>query len=81
VDESHAAKLATFTLPRGVVQGAFSVEDPRLTDFLRTDANRHASLVIVSETAQKNGQSVVYGFAGNHHPTLSPPTLRLKLTP
>lgn len=81
VDESHAAKLATFTLPRGVVQGAFSVEDPRLTDFLKTDSNRHASLVIVSETAKKNGQSVVYGFAGNHHPTLSPPTLRLKLTP
>lgn len=81
VDESHATKLATFKLPRGVVQGAFSVEDPRLTDFLKTDANRQASLVIVSETAQKNGQSVVYGFAGNHHPTLSPPTLRLKLTP
>jgi ferric-dicitrate binding protein FerR (iron transport regulator) len=81
VDESYATKLATFKLPRGVVHGAFSVEDPRLTHFLKTDANRQASLVVVSETVQKNGQGVVYGFAGNQHPTLSPPTLRLKLTP
>jgi hypothetical protein len=81
VDTTHAVKLGTFTMPRGVVSGAFSVGGEMLADFLNNDPNRRATLIVVRETALPKGTSAVHGFAGNRHPTLAPPTLRLTLAP
>jgi hypothetical protein len=79
VDLSHAVKLGTFTTPRGVVSGSFSVDDPALGAFLNADSTGRATLIVVRENSEPGINSAVHGFAGNHHPTLAPPTLRLVL--
>jgi len=79
VDTAKAVKLGTFTTPRGVVSGSFSIEGQALANFLNTDANRRATLIVVRETSEPGNSAAVHGFAGNHHPTLAPPTLKLTL--
>jgi len=74
-----AVKLGTFVMPQGVLEGTFSITTPELAAFLNHDANKLATLVVVRETAEIVGGSVVHGFAGNHHPTLKAPTLRMVL--
>ncbi|HEY2842589.1 MAG TPA: DNRLRE domain-containing protein [Bryobacteraceae bacterium] len=80
VDTTRAVKLGTFTTPRGVVSGTFSIEGQPLAEFLNADGNRRATLIVVRETQESTSNSAVHGFAGNHHPTLAPPTLRLTLS-
>lgn len=72
-----AVKLGSFSMPQGVLEGVFSVGSAELAAFLNRDANRLATLIVVRETAELVGGSVVHGFAGNHHPTLKPPMLRV----
>ena len=79
VDPTRAVKLGTFTTPRGVVSGAYSISGEALADFLNRDANRQATLIVVRETLEAKNTGAVHGFAGNRHPTLAPPTLRLTL--
>ena len=79
VDGTHATRLGSFTLPRGVVSGAWSISGTALADFLNHDANRRATMVVVRETSEPGNGSAVHGFAGNRHPELAPPTLRLTL--
>jgi len=81
VDMTRAVKLGTFTTPRGVVSGTYSIEGRALADFLNADANRRATLIVVRETSDEKNNGAVHGFAGNRHPTLAPPTLRLTLAP
>jgi hypothetical protein len=79
VDTTKAVKLGTFTTPRGVVSGTFSIEGQALASFLNADTNRRATLIVVRETSETSNNAAVHGFAGNHHPTLAPPTLKLTL--
>lgn len=79
VDTTKAVKLGTFTTPRGVVSGSFSIEGQALASFLNADTNRRATLIVVRETSEPSNNGAVHGFAGNHHPTLAPPTLKLTL--
>ena len=79
VDATRAVPLGTFTIPRGVVAGTYAIAGRALADFLNADANRQATLVVVRETSEAGRNSAVHGFAGNRHPTLAPPTLRLAL--
>ncbi len=81
VDLSRAVKLGTFTMPRGIVAGTYAISGEALANFLSRDANHLATLVIVRETTDAKGNGAVHGFAGNRHPTLAPPTLRLTLAP
>jgi ferric-dicitrate binding protein FerR (iron transport regulator) len=81
VDLAKAVKLGTFIMPRGVMSGAYGISGPSLAAFLNSDANRLATLIIVRETSEPKPNGAVHGFAGNRHPTLAPPTLRLILTP
>jgi hypothetical protein len=80
VDISKANKLGTFITPKGVVTGTYSIGGQALADFLNNDANRRATLVVVRETSDPNNNSAVHGFAGNRHPTLAPPTLKLTVS-
>lgn len=80
VDAGRAVKLGTFVLPRGVQQGAYFIEGDRLIECLNRDINHQVSLVVVCENPQLQTNGLVYGFAGNNHPTLPPPTLRLRTT-
>jgi hypothetical protein len=77
VDESKVMLLGSFTMPQGVLEGAFTLQGEALAKFLQSDQNRLATLIVVRETSELKGGSVVHGFAGNNHPTLKPPTLRL----
>lgn len=79
VDMSKAVALGTFTIPQGVLEGAFTMRSEELARFLNQDSNRFATLIVVRETKETLGGGVVHGFAGNRHPTLKPPTLRLSL--
>lgn len=79
VNLEQATRLGSFTLPRGVVSGRYLIESPELAAFLNADVNRQATLIVVRETVQVSNDAAVHGFAGNHHPTLAPPTLRLLL--
>lgn len=74
-----AVRLGSFTMPQGVLEGPFTLDTPELAAFLQQDANRLATLVIVRETAETKSGSVVHGFAGNRHPALRPPTLRMRV--
>jgi hypothetical protein len=81
VDPAKSLKVGEFTLPRGVLRGAFSIEGAALVDCLRKDANRLLTLIVVRENALELDSGVVHGFAGNRHPSLPPPTLRLRVGP
>lgn len=59
--------------------GAFSIRGEALARFLTNDKNLYATLVVVRDTPESVGGGLVHGFAGNNHPTLKPPTLRLVL--
>jgi len=80
VDTTRAVKLGTFTTPRGVVSGTYSIDGQPLADFLNADTTGRATLIVVRETSEPGSNSAVHGFAGNHHPALAPPTLRLTLS-
>jgi hypothetical protein len=77
VTPGQAVKLGSFTMPQGVLEGTFSINTPELAAFLNHDGNKLATIVVVRDTAEAMGGSVVHGFAGNHHPTLKAPTLRM----
>jgi hypothetical protein len=79
VDPAKAVKLGTFTTPRGVVSGTFSIAGQPLADFLNAATGPRATLIVIRETALPGNDTAVHGFAGNHHPTLAPPTLRMTL--
>jgi FecR protein len=78
-DAARAVKLGTFVMPPGVVSGAYTVDTPELAAFLTRDAHPRATLIVVRETSVSKLNAAVHGFAGNRHPTLAPPTLRLTL--
>lgn len=79
VDDHRATKLGTFTMRRGVLRGGYSIEGQALADCINHDANKQLTLIVVRENPLPKSEGVVHGFAGNHHPTLAPPTLRLRL--
>lgn len=78
VDDTKAVKVGGFTMPMGLLRGPMSIEGPELIERIRQDANRQLTLIIVRENPMEISSGVVHGFAGNHHPTLPPPTLRLR---
>ncbi len=73
-------ELGRFTVPRGIQTGSFGIAGEALRDFLNTDGNRRATLLIVRETPETRGGGLVHAFASSRHPTLAPPTLELKIS-
>jgi hypothetical protein len=78
VDESKAVHLGEFIVPRGVQTGQFSMSSPQLIERLQADSNRLLTLILVRENRIEQGGGLVLGIAGNQHPSLSPPTLRVR---
>lgn len=78
VESGKAVKVGGFLMPRGVLGGAMSIESPELVERIRHDGNRLLTLIVVRENPVEVSSGLVHGFAGNHHPTLPPPTLRLR---
>lgn len=79
VDMSKAVALGSFTIPQGVLEGVFTMRSSELSAFINHDSSRFVTLIVVRETKETLGGGVVHGFAGNRHPTLKPPTLRLSV--
>ncbi|WP_050025792.1 DNRLRE domain-containing protein [Verrucomicrobium sp. BvORR034] len=79
VDLSAARLLGSFTVPRGVQKGEFTLQSEALRDFLREDANGQVTLMIFRKTIEINDNGLVHGMASSRHPYLPPPTLALKL--
>lgn len=72
-------ELGRFTVPRGIQTGSFGIHDEALRDFLNTDTNRRATIILVRETRETRGGGIVHGIASSRHATLPPPTLELRL--
>ncbi|MEI6716063.1 MAG: FecR domain-containing protein [Verrucomicrobiota bacterium] len=78
VDESKAVRVGEFIVPRGVQNGAFSIEGSTLVERIKADPNRLLTLILVRENRIEQGGGLVLGIVGNNHPTLQPPTLRVR---
>ena len=78
VDKSKAVRVGEFTVPRGVQSGSFVVDGARLVASLKADANGLLTLILVRENRIEVGGGLVLGIAGNRHPLLAPPTLRVR---
>ncbi len=72
-------ELGRFVLPRGIQTGSFGIEGEALREFLDKDGNRRATLLVIRETPEILGGGLVHAIASSRHPTLPPPTLRLKV--
>jgi hypothetical protein len=55
-----------------------SIDGSALLERIRQDGNRLLTLIIVRENPLEQPAGIVHGFAGNRHPALPPPTLRLR---
>ena len=71
-------RVAEFTISRGAAKGQIEVSTPELAEFVRSDANRMATFLIVRETGETDSQGLVHAFASKENPDARPPTLWLK---
>jgi ferric-dicitrate binding protein FerR (iron transport regulator) len=77
-DPARLRRLAEFDLPRGASGAPFTIRSAALVEFLRTDTNGLATLVVVRETGETEPSGLVHAFASKEHPTARPPTLRVR---
>lgn len=78
LDPSKTKRLGTFEVPIAETERSFRLDSPSLRNFLRSDTNGGATLILVSETSGVDG-CYVHGFASKRHKELTPPTLRLAI--
>jgi hypothetical protein len=55
-----------------------TIDGRALLDRIRQDGNRLLTLIVVRENPLEQAAGIVHGFAGNRHPSLPAPTLRLR---
>ncbi len=80
VDEARTLLLGEFVISPSNATGLFSINDPRLVEFLRSDTNGLLTLILTCGPESTATQSYVYGFASKSHPTKPAPSLRLTLS-
>lgn len=80
VDPSKTVLLGQFEVSPSRTTGLFSLNDPRLTEFLRQDTNGVMTLILTCDPMSKAKPGYVYGFASRTHPTDPAPSLRLTLS-
>ena len=77
-DPDRVVKLGSFEMVQGVLTGTRSISGPVLAEFLNRDTNGLATFILVRDTRGSGRSDLVHGLANKHHPTLPPPTLKLK---
>jgi hypothetical protein len=77
MDVSRTIPLGQFTIPQGQTSGIFGIDTPELVQFLKSDTNGLATVVIVRETIGTGISDIVHAFASRRHPSLPAPMLRL----
>ncbi|WP_283432006.1 FecR domain-containing protein [Neorhodopirellula lusitana] len=78
LDPKKVELLGQFTVQKSNPVGQFSVIDPRLQGFVKSNSGKRVTLVLERLTPATSSSSYVHGFADLTHPTRSPPTLRLE---
>jgi hypothetical protein len=78
---SQTRRLAEFWIPRGGGMSSITVRGSALAEFIRADSNGLVSFLVVRETGETDTNGLAHGFASKEHPSVRPPTLRLKFTP
>ena len=73
--------LGRFEIAQGILSGTREISGPALVNFLNRDTNQLATLIVVRETMGSGREDLVHGFAGKYHPSLLPPTLKLRAVP
>jgi hypothetical protein len=79
LDPPRVRELGRFSVPRGIQTGSFGIGTEALREFLNSDTNRSATLILVRETPETRGGGLVHGIASSRHPTLPPPSLQLRV--
>lgn len=80
LDHQRVVELGSFLVPHGVQKGRFGIEGPLLTEFLRDQAGRQVTLVVVRDTPESVGNGLIHGVASRRHPYLPGPMLSLRLS-
>ncbi len=78
VDRSKVQLLGKFQCLQSQPTGRFEISGAALAEFLRSDTNGIATLIIIGQTVGE-GEAYVHGFASRRHPELPAPTLRLRV--
>lgn len=78
LDADRVKLLGRFTVARGQQHGQVSIEGQQLVDFLNSDTNGTATLIIARNTVETDAGGLVHAFASRLHPTALPPTLLLR---
>lgn len=76
---SKVKLLGKFDIAQGINRGTRKLRGKDLADFLATDTNRVATLIICRETAETQESGLVHAFATKENGTRSAPMLRVKL--
>ena len=78
LDKSKLVNLGSFEIKRGAYSGIVTLKSKELTNFIKTDANKIASLIIIRNTGEFSAHGLVHAFASKRHPTAMAPTLEFK---
>lgn len=77
-DTRRAHELGRFVIPRGRQNGQVSIDGAELVEFLNSDANEVATLIVVRSTKEFSPGGLVHGFANQSNSFAAPPTLFIK---
>ena len=78
-DASKVVLLGSFTLPQGTSRATRTVSGKPLIDFLKSDTNGIATIIICRETDETEKNGFVHAFATRENRGNTPPLLRVKL--
>ncbi|WP_395747299.1 DNRLRE domain-containing protein [Prosthecobacter sp.] len=78
---SKVKLLGKFEIAQGINRGTRKLRGQALTDFLNSDTNQIATLIICRETSETQESGLVHAFATKENGTRSAPMLRVKLHP
>jgi hypothetical protein len=77
--DSEVRKLGSFLIEQGVQRGQFGIQCESLAAFLREHAGSTVTLIVVRDTRETEINGFVHGFASRRYPTLTAPTLAIRL--
>jgi ferric-dicitrate binding protein FerR (iron transport regulator) len=78
-DPAKVVPLGTFELAQGTSRATCSIKGSALVDFLRSDTDGNATIIICRETDETAKNGFVHAFATRENRSNTPPLLRVKL--
>jgi ferric-dicitrate binding protein FerR (iron transport regulator) len=78
-DPAKVVPLGSFELAQGTSRATCSIKGSALVDFLRSDTDGNATIIICRETDETAKNGFVHAFATRENRSNTPPLLRVKL--